>query len=124
MKPEDKILRDYANRQGFDSWLDFRFKHSAELILSVDVPNMLKDLVEKISELEDKISSQNKAILKTLCEKGELARDNFQLKERAEKAQKQLAEGRSYLMEVVPDDITVQDSLEAFGFGRDGVNLP
>lgn len=124
MKPEDKILHDYANRQGFENWLDFRFKHSAELILSVDMTNILKGLAEKIAELEDKIAVQNKSILKMISEKGLLAQENFKLKDRSEKAHKRLAEGRSYLMEVVPDHITVQDSLEAFGFGRDGVNLP
>jgi hypothetical protein len=33
----------------------------------------------------------------------------------------QLSEGRSYLMSVDADKITVEDALEAFGFGRNGL---
>lgn len=35
-----------------------------------------------------------------------------------------LAEGRSYLMSVQSDEITVEDCLEAFGFGRNGLKNP
>ena len=32
-----------------------------------------------------------------------------------------LQNGRDYLMQVEPDNITVEDSLESFGFGRNGL---
>ena len=35
---------------------------------------------------------------------------------------KNLSDGRDYLMQVEPDEITVENSLEAFGFGRNGLN--
>lgn len=35
---------------------------------------------------------------------------------------KQLEEGRDYLMQVEPDEITVENSLEAFGFGKNGLD--
>ena len=34
----------------------------------------------------------------------------------------QLNNGRDYLMQVEPSDIDVSDALEAFGFGRNGLN--
>ena len=37
------------------------------------------------------------------------------------KMDKQLYEGREYLMQVDADKITVADALEAFGFGRNGL---
>lgn len=33
----------------------------------------------------------------------------------------QLSNGRYYLMSVRPDDLTVEDALESFGFGRNGL---
>lgn len=33
----------------------------------------------------------------------------------------QLQNGRNYLMSVNPKDLTVEDALEAFGFGRNGL---
>lgn len=33
-----------------------------------------------------------------------------------------LAAGREYLMSVLPSDLNVEDALEAFGFGRNGLN--
>jgi hypothetical protein len=39
----------------------------------------------------------------------------------AAKSHQRLQDGRDYLMQVEPDDITVEDSLEAFGFGRNGL---
>lgn len=32
-----------------------------------------------------------------------------------------LDKGRDYLMTIQPDELTVEDALEAFGFGRDGM---
>ena len=34
----------------------------------------------------------------------------------------QLENGRHYLMSVQPKDLTVEDALEAFGFGRNGLS--
>ncbi len=44
-----------------------------------------------------------------------------QLKEVATKMNNELQAGRDYLMEVQSDKITVEDALEAFGFGRNGL---
>ena len=38
-----------------------------------------------------------------------------------EELNKQLQDGRNYLMSVNPKDLTVEDALEAFGFGRNGL---
>ena len=35
---------------------------------------------------------------------------------------KQLENGRDYLMQVLPSEITIDDTLEAFGFGRNGLS--
>jgi len=37
------------------------------------------------------------------------------------KCGEKLSTGRDYLMAVEPDEITVEDALEAFGFGRNGL---
>jgi len=34
-----------------------------------------------------------------------------------------LQEGREYLMSVASDEVTVEDALEAFGFGRNGLTI-
>lgn len=39
-----------------------------------------------------------------------------------EKAFSRLDSGREYLMSVQANEITVEDTLEAFGFSRDGLN--
>ena len=39
----------------------------------------------------------------------------------AAKYHQRLQDGRDYLMQVEPDEITVEDSLESFGFGRNGL---
>jgi len=44
-----------------------------------------------------------------------------QLKEIASKMNTELQDGRDYLMEVKANEITVSDTLEAFGFGRNGL---
>lgn len=36
---------------------------------------------------------------------------------------RQLMDGRHYLMGVEPSELTVEDALEAFGFGRNGLNI-
>ena len=79
-----------------------------------------------MSKIEDKI---NNAIttdpdisiehLKDLCYSlyGQVVEKN----ERISELNMQLYDGRHYLMSVEPDEITVEDSLEAFGFGRNGL---
>ncbi len=39
----------------------------------------------------------------------------------AAKSHQRLQNGRDYLMQVEPNDITVEDSLKSFGFGRNGL---
>ena len=41
--------------------------------------------------------------------------------EKSSKMNKDLSNGRDYLMQVQPGDLTVEDALEAFGFGRNGL---
>lgn len=41
-----------------------------------------------------------------------------------EDAQRRLDNGRHYLMGVQSEDLTVEDALEAFGYGRNGLGLP
>ncbi len=40
-----------------------------------------------------------------------------------ENSHERLQKGRDYLMQIEFDKITVEDSLEAFGFGRDGLKV-
>ena len=47
-----------------------------------------------------------------------------QLQERTGELSKALNEGRHYLMGVSAEDVTVEDALEAFGFGRNGLQNP
>lgn len=46
------------------------------------------------------------------------------LKERVNELNTILYDGRHYLMGVEPDEITVENSLESFGFGRNGLEHP
>lgn len=41
--------------------------------------------------------------------------------ERSKELRVQLSNGRDYLMQVQSSDLTVEDALEAFGFGRNGL---
>lgn len=52
----------------------------------------------------------------------ELIRMYDELISDAVKLHTKLDEGRDYLMRVQSDEITVQDSLEAFGFGSNGLS--
>tara|TARA_R110002049_G_scaffold62344_3_gene166707 strand:+ start:116 stop:391 length:276 start_codon:yes stop_codon:yes gene_type:complete len=48
------------------------------------------------------------------------SKDNYHY---AQEIRNQLSQGRDYLMQVEGDDsITVEDTLEAFGFGRNGLD--
>ena len=40
----------------------------------------------------------------------------------AQEKREQLTKGKDYLMQVPQDKITVEDTLEAFGFGHNGLN--
>jgi hypothetical protein len=51
----------------------------------------------------------------------ELTKIYDNLIEEAAKYYQRLQNGRDYLMQVEPDEITVEDSLESFGFGRNGL---
>lgn len=55
---------------------------------------------ERISEMNDTISELHDTI---------------------SEMKKQLNDDRNYLMSVSPKDLTVEDALEAFGFGRNGL---
>ncbi|HDY66654.1 MAG TPA: hypothetical protein ENH85_02560 [Candidatus Scalindua sp.] len=65
-------------------------------------------------------------IITNLDHKPEMAKKLIEIYDQlvtdAAKMYQKLNDGRSYLMQVEPKDITVEDSLEAFGFGRNGLN--
>ena len=44
-----------------------------------------------------------------------------ELEERIDELRSQLTEGRDYLMTVNADEVTVENALESFGFGRNGL---
>lgn len=70
---------------------------------SQDCPTCTEEYIENIKmKLNDKISD--------LTKRGEW------LEIRSER----LSAGREYLMSVQPDNLTVEDALEAFGFSRNG----
>ena len=50
-----------------------------------------------------------------------LEKENKEQKETISDLYSRLNEGRSYLMGVDPSEITVEDALKAFGFGRNGL---
>lgn len=50
-----------------------------------------------------------------------LNEQNVELKKRLSELSNQLSEGRHYLMGVEPSELSVEDALEAFGFGRNGL---
>lgn len=52
----------------------------------------------------------------------ELEKEIQRLKNFNQDLRDQLSEGRHYLMSVEPKNLTVEDALEAFGFGRNGVS--
>jgi len=68
----------------------------------------------------------NKVVIKTREERrqDEKTRQIEQLKKETETLYWQLMNGRAYLMEIEADKITVEDTLEAFGFGRNGLKVP
>jgi hypothetical protein len=45
----------------------------------------------------------------------------FNDRHKASEMSENLSKGRHYLMGVQPEDLTVEDALEAFGFGRNGL---
>ena len=51
-----------------------------------------------------------------------LDEDYPKVKEELRYASEQLESGRDYLMRVPSNEITVEDALEAFGFGRNGLH--
>lgn len=65
-------------------------------------------------------------IVSNLDHKPEIAKELIEIYDKLivdfAKMYRKLDEGRDYLMQVEPEDITVEDSLEAFGFGRNGLN--
>lgn len=58
------------------------------------VKNKVTDLEDQVRELSEKIAELNE----------------------------RMTEGRSYLMSVEPEELTVEDALESFGYGRNGLN--
>jgi len=67
---------------------------------------------ELISKLDKVSNSELKPLLgKASSQPGAVAEMNNQLEN-----------GRHYLMSVQPKDLTVEDALEAFGFGRNGLS--
>lgn len=50
-----------------------------------------------------------------------LKEQNVELKKRLNELSNQLNEGRRYLMGVKPSELNVEDALDAFGFGRNGL---
>ena len=56
-----------------------------------------------------------------LKDRDRLVAKNAELKENIVKMSNQLEGGRDYLMTVLPQELTVSDALESFGFGRNGL---
>jgi hypothetical protein len=69
------------------------------------ISNLMKHIKEKQTEL-------------ALVEKEEESEDE---EDYASQYYGRLQEGREYLMSVASDEVTVEDALEAFGFGRNGL---
>jgi len=69
---------------------------------------------------------EKNAVIRTRQERREddKYRQIEQLKKETETLYWQLMNGRAYLMEIEADKITVEDTLEAFGFGRNGLKVP
>lgn len=69
---------------------------------------------------EDKIN----VIVDNLNHKPEMAKELIRIYDglvsEIVKTHKRLQNGRDYLMQVEPDDISVEDCLESFGYGRNG----
>lgn len=64
-------------------------------------------------------------IVANLDHKPEMAKELIKIYDQliidSAQAYQKLQEGRDYLMQVEPEDITVEDALESFGFGRNGL---
>lgn len=77
-------------------------------------------MIEKIHALIATVDlTEHKVGLNTL---NEILEEAHRMEADLDDSKKQLEEGRNYLMQVEGDEaITVADSLEAFGFGRNGL---
>ena len=65
---------------------------------------------------------RDNSILQMRCTHQDIVEENLEKeRERTKEMFYRLEAGRHYLMGIEPKDLTVEDTLEAFGFGRDGL---
>lgn len=83
----------------------------------------LQDVIGNIYDGNTDPTQLIKRLEKIVGEMSQLQKQTDQYDAVAVENSKRLTEGRHYLMGVSYDQITVEDALEAFGFGRDGLNF-